>query len=211
MDVPKAKRDSFPGENRFWGADARKKRAFEDVYRKHEIRIYNFILRMVGNADDAADIMQETFVNAWRAWGTFRGESQVFTWLYQIAYNNVKNWYKVRDRRRGREAFSLDEGNHGDVDGPMREVADWSAIPERLFLDKELNEVVRDAVNELAPEYRDVFVLSVWENMPYEDVATICGLSVPAVKSRLHRARLKLKLKLDPYIAGFIQNDEESR
>lgn len=164
---------------------------------------------MVGNPDDAADIMQETFVNAWRSWGKFRGESQVFTWLYQIAYNNVKNWYKVRDRRRGRESFSLDAPlGADDDDGMARDVADWSALPERLFLDKELDTLVREAVDALSPEYRDVFVLSVWENMSYEEVAQVSGLTVPAVKTRLHRARLKIKLRLDPYIAGLGKLDK---
>lgn len=164
---------------------------------------------MVGNPDDAADIMQETFVNAWRSWGKFRGESQVFTWLYQIAYNNVKNWYKVRDRRRGRESFSLDAPVGTDDDESMaRDVADWSALPDRLFLDKELDTLVRDAVDALTPEYRDVFVLSVWENMSYEEVAQVSGLTVPAVKTRLHRARLKIKLRLDPYIAGLGKQDK---
>jgi RNA polymerase sigma-70 factor (ECF subfamily) len=164
---------------------------------------------MVGNPEDAADIMQETFVNAWRSWGKFRGDSLVFTWLYQIAYNNVKNWYKVRDRRRGRESFSLDSPiGTDDEDGMARDVADWSALPERLFLDKELDTLVRDAVEALSPEYRDVFVLSVWENMSYEEVAQVSGLTVPAVKTRLHRARLKIKLRLDPYIAGLGKQDK---
>ena len=108
---------------------------------------------MVGNPDDAADIMQETFVNAWRSWGKFRGDSLVFTWLYQIAYNNVKNWYKVRDRRRGRESFSLDAPVGADDDeGMARDVADWSSLPERLVLDKELDTLLRDAGDALTPE-----------------------------------------------------------
>ena len=89
-----------------------------------------------------------------------------------------------------------------------RDVADWSALPERLFLDKELDTLVREAVDALSPEYRDVFVLSVWENMSYEDVAQVSGLTVPAVKTRLHRARLKIKLRLDPYIAGLGKQDK---
>lgn len=209
MDDQNAAPEQYPERYPFWGAEARKRRAFEAAYRAHEVRIYNFILRMVGNPDDAADIMQETFVNAWRSWGKFRGESQVFTWLYQIAYNNVKNWYKVRDRRRGRESFSLDAPVGTDDDESMaRDVADWSALPDRLFLDKELDTLVRDAVDALTPEYRDVFVLSVWENMSYEEVAQVSGLTVPAVKTRLHRARLKIKLRLDPYIAGLGKEDK---
>ena len=162
---------------------------------------------MVNDPDDAQDLTVETFLNAWRHWGRFRGDAQVYTWLYQIAVNNCKNRFKQRDRQRGREVMSLDEGIETDSGEVGREVADWSAAPERLLMDKELLQKLQEAVESLAPEYREVLILAQYDGLPYEEIAKILGLTEPTVKTRLHRARLKVRQRLEPYYQGWMASD----
>ena len=180
--------------------------SFEQIQKKYELRIYNLILRMIGNenVEDAQDLTSETFVNAWRAWSKFRRDAQVYTWLYQIACNLCKNWYKQKGRQREREGYSLDETRDVDSGELSREVADWRNAPEKLLLETEFGQKIREAVDALPPEYREVLVLDLWEDLPYEEIATILGLSVPAVKTRLHRARNKVRLRLEPYYRGWL-------
>lgn len=184
--------------------------SFEQIYRKYGVRIYNFILRQVKSHEDAEDLTVDTFTNAYRHWDRFRGDARVYTWLYQIANNNCKNYFKQKDRQREREPFSLDEGIETDSGELGREVADWSAAPEQRLLERELETQVRRAVDALPLEYRSVLLLA-QEDLPYDEIAKITGLSVPAVKTRLHRARLKVRQRLDPYLTGWMarQRDRE--
>lgn len=185
--------------------------SFEKVQRKYQDRIYNLLLRLVGpnNERDAEDLTLETFINAWRAWGRFRGDSRVYTWLYQIAYNLWKNWLKQKSRQREREGPSLDDALETDSGSITREVADWSAIPEDLLLGSEFAAKLEEAVNALAPMYREVFILAHWEELPYEEIARITGQTVPAVKTRLHRAREKVRQRMEPYYKGWFRRDPE--
>ena len=171
---------------------------FEKIHRKYQDRIYNFILRLVLDPEDAADLTQTTFVNAHKNWASFRGESKVSTWLTQIAYNCCKNHFKQKDRRRERETMSLDDTIETSEGELSREVADWSNVPERLLLDNEFAEQVRRAVAALPEEYRVVLVLSM-SDRSYEEIAQVTGLTIPNVKTRLHRARLRIRERLEPY------------
>jgi RNA polymerase sigma-70 factor (ECF subfamily) len=176
---------------------------FEQVHRKYHDKIYSLILRLVGDRDDAEDLTAETFLNAFRAWDRFRGEARVSTWLHQIAVNNCKNRFKQKDRRREREPVSLDDTIETDSGELSREVADWRNAPERLLLDEELKLQIRKAVDALPLEYRTVLVLAQQEDLSYEEIARITGLSVPAVKTRLHRARNRVRQRLEPYYRGW--------
>ena len=178
--------------------------SFDQIKAKYEGRIYSLIYRMVNDPDDAQDLTVETFLNAWRHWGRFRGDAQVYTWLYQIAVNNCKNRFKQRDRQRGREVMSLDDSIETDSGEMGREVADWTAAPERLLMDKELMQKLQEAVASLAPEYREVLILAQYDGLPYEEIAKILGLTEPTVKTRLHRARLKVRQRLEPYYQGWM-------
>jgi len=176
---------------------------FEQIHRKYEKKIYNLILRLVGDPEDAEDLTVETFMNAYRSWGRFRGDARVSTWLHQIAVNNCKNRFKQKDRRRDREPVSLDDAIDTDSGELSREVADWRDVPERRLLDKELARQIQRAVEALAPEYRMVLVLAQMEDMSYEEIARVTRLSVPAVKTRLHRARNMMRRRLEPYYRGW--------
>ena len=177
--------------------------SFEQIQKKYEGKIFNLILRMVDNYEDAQDLTVTTFINAYRNWGRFRGDSRVYTWLYQIAVNNCKNHFKLRDRRRDREPVSLDDAIETDSGELSREIADWNAAPEKMILDKEFSAQIRKAVSALKEEYRIVFLLVQIEGMSYEDTAKATDLSVPAVKTRLHRARNMIRQRLEPYYRGW--------
>lgn len=186
--------------------------SFEQIQKKYEARVYNLILRMIGNenVEDAQDLLVETFVNAWKAWGKFRRDAQVFTWLYQIARNLCLNWYKQKGRRRGFEGYSLDDTLDSDSGELSREVADWRSAPEKLLLETEFGQKVREAIEALPLEYREVLILDLYEDLPYDEIATILGLTVPAVKTRLHRARNKVRQRLEPYYRGWLGRQGQS-
>lgn len=179
---------------------------FEQIQKKYELRIYNLILRRIGseNTEDASDLLVDTFTNAWKAWGSFRRDAQVHTWLYRIAINLCKNWYKQKGRQRGRESYSLDDNLDSDSGELSREIADWRNAPEKLLLETEFGQKIREAVDALPMEYREVLILDLWEDLPYDEIATILGLTVPAVKTRLHRARNKVRQRLEPYYRGWL-------
>jgi RNA polymerase sigma-70 factor (ECF subfamily) len=176
--------------------------SFEEIHRKYESKILNLILRMVGNRDDADDLTLETFVNAYRSWGRFRGDARVSTWLHQIAVNNCKNYFKQKDRRREREPVSLDDAIETDGGELTRDVADWRNVPEHRLMDQELAGQIQKAVEALAPAYRTVLVLAQMNDMSYDEIAQVTGLSVPAVKTRLNRARNMMRRRLEPYYRG---------
>jgi len=180
---------------------------FRAIHKKYNDKIYNLILRWIGDPDDADELTSETFTNAWKAWDRFRGEAKVSTWLYQIAHNCCKNRFKQKDRMREREPISLDDTIATDGGELTREVADWRAAPERVLMDQELVEQIRKAVEALPEEYRVVLVLAQNEDMSYEQISQITGLTVPAVKTRLHRARNKMRQRLEPYYRNWSKND----
>lgn len=190
------------------GASARKSetasaRDFEAVLDRYEKPIFNFIYRTIGDYAEAEDLTQETFIAAFKAFEQFRGDSNVHTWLRRIAYNNCKNRFKQRDRQREFEGASLDAGmafDEGeDGAGATREVPDWSYSPARLLERKELRALIERAIDSLAPEYKVVLLLCDQENLSYNEIVEITGLSLAAVKTRLNRARAMVRKKVEPY------------
>ncbi len=177
--------------------------SFDQMVEKYKPKIFNLMLRLVDDWDDAEDLTVETFLNAHRAWDRFRGEARVSTWLHQIALNNCKNYFKKSDRRREFESVSLDEAIETDSGEISREVPDWRDVPEHVLMDKEFTAQIERAIAALAPEYRTVLVLCEMEDMSYEEIARHMGLTVPAVKTRLHRARGMMRRRLEPYYRGW--------
>jgi RNA polymerase sigma-70 factor (ECF subfamily) len=158
--------------------------AFERLFSKHHQRIYRFASRMCRHAQDAEDILQDTFLAAYRHLKTFRGKSRFTTWLYTIAANACSR------KRRGAAPVPAPE-----ADGPML-VDDWTRRPDVQLLRNETRRAIEDAVASLPKEQRLVLVLRDMEGLPAEEVSRIVGASVPAVKSRLHRARLTVRDQL---------------
>ncbi len=173
---------------------------FGELTDKYYRRIFNLICYQVGDADEAADLTQETFVKAFRAYHTFKGEARVSTWLWRIAINMCKSNFRKRSRRERLIPLSLD-AEISTEDGEMtREPADWSVCPENIIQTRELCTQVRDAIAALPDTYRVSVILCDMEGCSYQEIADITGVTVQAVKSRIHRARRMLKVKLEGYV-----------
>jgi len=174
---------------------------FHKVIQDNYQRIYGVIYRMLEDSEEAEDLTQDTFVNAYRGWDNFRGESQVYTWLYRIAVNLTRNRLEIIGRRRQAHKYSLDQPIEDDQgEGHSRHIKDWSRAPERLVEGNELGELIARYVTELRDDYKEVVILRDYEGLSYEEIAQVLGCSVAAVKSRLFRARSMLREKLQPYL-----------
>ncbi len=175
-------------------------RALEALIRKHQARLFGFALRMCRNVDDAQEVLQETFLCMIRSIREFRGESKFSTWLFQIATNVC-----LKRRRRGvfdpkpGQELSLEELLRSHGTGRRMDVADWSENAECTLLREELFARVEAAIEKLPREYKVVLLLRDVEGFSTEEVAGMLTLSIPAVKSRLHRARLFVRRELTQY------------
>jgi len=174
---------------------------FDSLVDSYEKTIYNLVYRLLGDREEAADVTQETFVAAYRSWGSFREESAVYTWLYRIAVNLCKNRFRDRDRRREHEWLSLDDpGPH--LSGGSDTYMDEKPTPEALIERKELKEMIEQAISQLPLDYRIVAVLRDLQGLSYADIAVAAEVSVDVVKTRLARARGMLRKRLGAYLEG---------
>ncbi|NLC57171.1 MAG: sigma-70 family RNA polymerase sigma factor [Armatimonadetes bacterium] len=174
--------------------------SFGDITEKYYRRIYNLICYQVGDHEEAADLTQETFVKAFRAYPGFRGQSRVSTWLWRIALNLCKSSYRKRARRERLMPVSLDAEILVEDGEVSRETADWSICPENIVQTRELRSEVQRAIQSLAPPYRVAVILCDLEGCSYQEIAEIMEISVQAVKSRIHRGRRMLRQKLEQYV-----------
>lgn len=174
---------------------------FNALLDKYHKKIFNVLLRMVGDFHEAADLTQDVFVQAYRALPSFRGDSKIYTWLYRIAINRGKNRMKQIARGNSVVTGSLDDPIDAE-EGLTRDVPDHSAVPERMLERRELQVVVSEEINNLPPDFRLVVILRDIEGLSYRDMAEVVGISLEAVKSRLFRARSQLRERLRPYLQG---------
>lgn len=171
--------------------------AFTILLRQYDRNIYRLALNITGNQEDAEDVMQEAFLKAYTHLDRFQGNSRFYTWLVRIAVNEAL--MKLR-KRRGDRTVSLDEPVRTDNNDLMpREVEDWGDDPEERYAKEEVQQIVSKAIESLEPQFRVVVALRDVEDLSTEETAELLGLSVPAVKSRLLRGRLKLRERLNPY------------
>ena len=173
-------------------AQARKgdDRAFAELVKRYEAKIFRLAQHITQNREDAEDVLQETFLRAYEHLDQFQGNSKFYTWVVRIAVNQAL--MKLR-RRRTDKSVSLDESIDTGEDTVTREIAAWDEDPEQRFSREELGEILDSAIQTLAPTYRSVFLLRDVDDLSTEETAEALGLSVPAVKSRLLRARLQLR------------------
>lgn len=169
--------------------------AFEELVTRYERKILRLTWNITGNREDAEDALQEAFIKSYVHLGTFQGDSRFYTWLVRIAANEAL--MKLRKRRPGE--FSIDDSIPGEEDFMPRELDDWRPSPEQRYAQEEMRRILEETVEKLEPDFRVVFVLRDMEELSTEDTANLLGLSVPAVKSRLLRARLKLRQRLNRY------------
>jgi RNA polymerase sigma-70 factor (ECF subfamily) len=168
-------------------------RAFGELVRRYEGKIFRLAQHITQNREDAEDVLQETFLKAYEHLDQFQGQSKFYTWVVRIAVNQAL--MKLR-RRKTDKSVSLDETIDTGEDTIVREIAAWDEDPEQRFSREELGEILDSAIQSLEPPYRSVFVLRDMEELSTEETAEALDLSVPAVKSRLLRARLQLRERL---------------
>lgn len=178
---------------------------FEEVVERYHGRVFQLAYRYLGDYDEACDLTQDTFVRAYAAWNEFRGEAQIYTWLYRIAINLCHNQQKKLQRRRRVEWMSLDsapdhEAAKGSARTASREVADEGPLPLQLLESDELRRRLHQALRELPDNYRTVIILRDIEGLTYEEIARITDSTLEAIKSRLFRARGAVRRLLEPYL-----------
>ena len=176
--------------------------AFEELVNRYEDKIFRLTKNITGNQEDAEDAMQDAFLKAYSHLKDFHGDSRFYTWLVRIAANESL----MRLRKRRPNQFSLDEPVEGDTDLMPRELEAWGPSPEQGYAQAELQGILAEVIDRLEPEFRIVLVLRDLEELSTQETAEALGISVPAVKSRLLRARLKLREKLDRYFRRGIIN-----
>ncbi len=167
--------------------------AFSRLVDKYERKIFRLAKHITQNDEDAEDVLQESFLKAYSNLDNFQMQSKFYTWLVRIAVNEAL--MKLRKRKSDR-SVSLDEPHETEEDTVTREIAVWDDDPEKKFSRDELHDILQKAVDQLKPAFRTVFVLRDIEEMSTEETAEALGISIPAVKSRLLRARLQLREKL---------------
>jgi RNA polymerase sigma-70 factor (ECF subfamily) len=170
--------------------------AFSQLVKRYDRNIFRIAQHITHNEEDAQDVVQEAFLKAYRNLQQFQGNSKFYTWLVRIAVNEAL--MKLR-RRRADKTVSIDEDVETEDGSMPREVADWSPNPEQLYGQSELGDILKKTIQGLPPGFRTVFVLRDVEGLSTEETAEMLGLSVPAVKSRLLRARLQLRERLSKY------------
>jgi RNA polymerase sigma-70 factor (ECF subfamily) len=174
--------------------------AFGQLVHVYQDRLYNSLLRVVGSAEDARDIIQDAFVRAFLKLETFRGSAAFYTWLYRIAFNLA-----MSRARRERKVTSLDCVKAGCGSEPM----DGQPTPENHLLQRERAALVHAVLAELSIEFRQILVLRELEGFRYDEIAEILQLPVGTVRSRLFRARLQLRDELAPMMREDMLSEEK--
>ncbi|HSY66831.1 MAG TPA: sigma-70 family RNA polymerase sigma factor [Terriglobales bacterium] len=172
--------------------------AFEELVKRYDRKLLRIAHSVTHNREDSQDAVQEAFLKAYQHLAEFREASQFSTWLIRITLN--QSLMLLRKRNVTKEA-SLDEDFEAEEDLIPREIADWVPNPEQLYWGSELREILREALEELVPISRAVFVLRDIEGFSIEQTAVALNLSQSAVKSRLWRARLQLRNSLTKYFS----------
>jgi RNA polymerase sigma-70 factor (ECF subfamily) len=170
--------------------------AFETLVKQYDRQVFRIAQHITQNREDAQDVVQDAFLKAYEKLDQFQGNSKFYTWLVRIAVNEAL--MRLRKRRTGK-MVSIDEDVQTDEGSVPRDLAEWRPNPEQEYGQSELADILRKTINGLPPGFRVVFVLRDVEGLSTEETANALGLSVPAVKSRLLRARLQLRERLSRY------------
>ncbi len=170
--------------------------AYEQLVHRYDRNVFRIAQHITQNREDAEDVVQDAFLKAYENLKNFQEQSKFYTWLVRIAVNEAL--MRLR-RRRPERMVSLDEEVKTEEDSMPREVADWSPNPEQLYTQAELRDILTKTIQGLPSSFRTVFVLRDVEGLSTEETADALDLSIPAVKSRLLRARLQLRERLNKY------------
>lgn len=165
--------------------------AFDELFQRHQDKIYNFVYRSCGHAEDAGDITQRVFINVFRKIGEFKGDSAFSTWIYRIAFNQSVSFARGRKQREVPLYTREDE--------PAAEPAEERS-PSAPLETEETRRKVQQALDQLGEEDRNIILLKDLQGHSYDDIAEILGIPKGTVRSRLHRARMDLKTKLKVFM-----------
>ena len=186
-------------------AAAKDESAFEQLMLLHQKPVYNICYRMAGNADDALDLSQEVFLKLWRTLEQYQFDAAISTWLFRLTQNVCIDFLRRKKRQQHVSlTFSGDED-----EGKELSVPDPEPLPEERVIFNEKQAAIRAAMNALPVDFREILQLRVVQELPYEQIAQIMDLPVGTVKSRLARARLQLKKRLDA--GNFFETDASNR
>jgi len=174
-------------------AKAGDQNAFAELVRRYERKVYRLAKNITRNDEDAEDVLQDAFLKAYTHLDNFKGDSKFYTWIVRIAVNEAL--MRLRKRKTDR-TVPLDEPVELGEETVQREIAVWEDNPEQQYSQEEWRRILDEAVDTLKPDFRTVFVLRDIEELSTEETAETLGISVPAVKSRLLRARLALRERL---------------
>ena len=175
----------------------RDEKAFRELLESQRDRVFNITFRMLGNRAEAEDVAQEVFITVFKTIETFREESKFSTWLYRVTVNHCKNRIKYLSRRHDRDRAELDDTTdsaNGQIGAPPPQAAD------RALEGAQMEKLLHEAISKLEEEQRIVVVLRDIEDLSIEEICEITGLPDGTVKSRLHRARLALRKKLQHHV-----------
>ncbi|MBL9013375.1 MAG: sigma-70 family RNA polymerase sigma factor [Myxococcales bacterium] len=179
----------------------RDERAFRELIDDHRDRVFNITYRMLGNRAEAEDVAQEVFITVFKTIDSFREESKFSTWLYRVTVNHCKNRIKYLARRHDRDKDELDETSqqtNGAVTGtPVR-----AAQPDKALASAQMEKLLQEAIAALDDDQRAVVILRDVEDLSIEEICEITGLPDGTVKSRLHRARLVLRKRMQRHVDG---------
>ena len=173
--------------------------AFNEIVNRYGEKVFRLALRITRSSHVADEVLQEVFLTLVEKLDSFREESTFSTWLYRVATN--ASLIQIRNKKKDGKSMSLDDYVPYGENGILSEILlkDWSYSPDEIFAGKEGMEVIERAIDELPEKYRIVFHLRDIEGLSNEEVGAILGLSISAVKSRIHRARLYLRDRLSDY------------
>jgi RNA polymerase sigma-70 factor (ECF subfamily) len=176
-------------DGKYEGNTTKQDQAFERLWQAHREKVWRLVARMAGRIDAADDLTQEVSIRAYRAFGSFRGDSSFSTWVYRIAVNLVMRYREGRQLTEvSFESSSLSGAREPSIDGP-----------EASALGNALRPMVWAAINRLAPDLRTTLILQVYEGLKYREIARIMNVSLETVKYRRHQAMLRLREELNDY------------
>ena len=182
--------------------------AFEEIMQRYESKVFNMAMRFTRNQEDAEEVLQDVFSTLYRKIDGFQGKSAFSSWLYRIVVNAA--FMKLRKRKQN-QTVSIE-----DLAPAIRQYcldcdAMVSTRSDSVSINRELRDIIQNAINRLPEQYRAVFVLRDVDGMSNQEVGEILGLSIPAVKSRLHRSRLMLRKKLQRHYTEYVLGNVSSQ
>ena len=182
-------------------------KAFDELVKRYRDKVYRLSFKILRHEEDASEALQDAFLSAYRGIKNFKAESTFSTWLYRIATN--ASLMKYRRRREGH--ISLEQSQSPEGGGEPLQIPDWTSQPLTDLLNSETREAMEDGIQKLPEELRTVFVLRDIEGLSNSEVSEVLQLSVAAVKSRLHRARIFLRDRLNRHFAERLSKRERPR